>query len=68
MDVHKFIQKLEEIMGYKVKIKFNRTTKGPTWELTVKGEDEDEVIPIIKRIDREMRDFIKEKEAGDAEP
>lgn len=57
MEVHDFIQKLEELMGYKVKIKYTHTTKGNTWELTVKGKDEDEVIPIIKRADREMRDF-----------
>lgn len=61
MEVHEFIQKLEEVMGYKVKIKFTRTTKGPTWELTVRGQSEDEVIPIIKRADKEMRDFTKEQ-------
>lgn len=60
MEVHDFIQKLEELMGYKVKIKFTHTTKGNTWELTVKGQNEDEVIPIIKRADRAMRDFTKE--------
>ena len=65
MEVHEFIQKLEEVMGYKVKIKFTHTTKGNTWELTVKGKDEDEVVPIIKRVDREMRDFSKEKEMED---
>lgn len=62
MEVHEFIQKLEEILGYRVKIKYTHTTKGNTWELTVKGKDEDEVIPIIKRADREMRDFSKEQE------
>ena len=62
IEVHEFIQKLEELMGYKVKIKYTHTTKGITWELTVKGKDEDEVIPIIKRADREMRDFVKEQE------
>jgi len=62
MEVHEFIQKLEELLGYKVKIKYTHTTKGNTWELTVKGKDEEEVIPIIKRADRAMRDFTKEKE------
>jgi len=67
MEVHEFIQKLEEVMGYKVKIKYAHTTKGNTWELSVRGQSEDEVIAIIKRADREMRDFIKEKEAENAE-
>ena len=66
MEVHEFIQKLEELMGYKVKIKYSHTTKGDTWELTVKGKDEDEVIPIIKKADEEMRNFVKGKEVENA--
>jgi len=63
MEVHEFIQKLEDLFDYKVKIKYSHTTKGDTWELTVKGKDENEVIPIIKKADEEMRSFVKEKEA-----
>lgn len=57
MEVHEFIQKLEEIFDYKVKIKFAHTTKGNTWELTVKAKDEIEAVETIREIDSKMREF-----------
>ena len=64
METYEFIKKLEDMFDYRVKIKHAHTTKGDTWESTVKAKDEHEALEIIKEIDRKMREFVLVKVEG----
>lgn len=54
MTLQDFILKCYDLFGNKIKIKYNHTTRGDTWEITVRAESKEEAFQIITWINEKM--------------
>ena len=61
-----FIQKCYDLFGPRIKIKFNHTTRGDTWEITVRRDNKEEVFQITKWIDNQLRELTLSAEVQNA--
>lgn len=61
-----FILKCYDLFGKNIKIKFNHTTRGDTWEITVRDGNKEKAFQIMKWIDNKLQELILVKEVQDA--
>lgn len=61
-----FILKCYDLFADKVKIKLKRTTRGYTWEITVRNDNKEVAFQIMKWIDYKLKELTLVKEVQDA--
>jgi hypothetical protein len=66
-DLSDFIRQCYELFGSKVKIKLMRNSKGYTWEITVKDDDMNMALLIMRQIKNKLEKLTTMEEVKDAE-
>ena len=66
MTLQDFILKCYDLFGKKVKIKFNQTTRGNTWEITVRDDNKEVAFQIVKWIDYKLQELTLTEEVKNA--
>lgn len=61
-----FILKCYDLFGNRIKIKFHHTTRGDTWEITVRDDNKEVAFQIVKWIDNKLQELTLIKEVQDA--
>lgn len=66
MTLQDFILKCYDLFGKKIKIKFHHTTRGDTWEITVRDDNKETAFQIMKWINYKLQELTLVKEVQDA--
>lgn len=64
--VEDFILKAYDLFADKVKIKFKHTTRGDTWEITVRDDSKEVAFQIVKWINHKLEEIALIKEVINA--
>ena len=66
MTIGDFIKKCYDLFGPRVKIKFHHTTRGDTWEITVRDDNKEVAFQIVKWINYKLQELTLIEEVKDA--
>jgi len=61
-----FILKCYDLFGKNIKIKFNHTTRGDTWEITVRNDNKEVAFQTMKWINYKLQELTLVEEAKNA--
>jgi len=59
MTVEDLFQRCYDLFGKKVKVKFHHTTRGDTWEITVRANSKEEAVQIIEWINDKLKEITQ---------
>lgn len=66
MTLQDFIQRAYDLFGNRIKIKFHHTTRGDTWEITVRDDNKEVAFQIMKWIDYKLKELTLVEEVKSA--
>lgn len=66
MTLQDFILKCYDLFGKRIKIKFHHTTRGDTWEITVRDDNKETAFQIVRWINYKLKELTLIEEVQDA--